>query len=151
MFFVVSEIPMQPLSQHQTLFFRMPQGTHYKSPQAMQRGGSQAQTTYFRTQRQLNDYHNLNCSCSNVLHIILHISHCGAEAQQVVTRQEEALRERETLTYAPALTKLKLEADKIRKWKTATQFELKKKVIIFLYCIIELAAWFNLCVHDSVV
>lgn len=40
------------------------------------------------------------------------------------------MRERECLTYAPALAKLKLEADKIRKWKTATQFELKKKVHI---------------------
>lgn len=33
-----------------------------------------------------------------------------------------------TLTYGPALAKLKSEADKIRRWKTATQFELKKKV-----------------------
>ena len=45
--------------------------------------------------------------------------------QEVGVRQEE----RETLSYAPALAKLKLEADKIRKWKTATQFELKKKVL----------------------
>ena len=49
------------------------------------------------------------------------------ETQQAGPRQEE--RVREGLGYAPALAKLKQEADKIRKWKTATQFELKKKVV----------------------
>ena len=43
-----------------------------------------------------------------------------------MTRQ--TLADEATLTYGPALAKLKTEADKIRKWKTATQFELKRKV-----------------------
>ena len=46
--------------------------------------------------------------------------------QQQMTRQ--TLADEATLTYGPALAKLKTEADKIRKWKTATQFELKRKV-----------------------
>ena len=46
--------------------------------------------------------------------------------QQSVARQ--SMTDTTTLTYGPALAKLKMEADKIRKWKTATQFELKKKV-----------------------
>ena len=46
--------------------------------------------------------------------------------QQQMTRQ--TLADEATLTYGPALAKLKTEAEKIRKWKTATQFELKRKV-----------------------
>ena len=42
--------------------------------------------------------------------------------------QEVREREEGNLSYMPALAKLKLEADKIRKWKTATQLELKRKV-----------------------
>ena len=48
------------------------------------------------------------------------------QSQEQVARQNMA--DQTTLTYGPALAKLKMEADKIRKWKTATQFELKKKV-----------------------
>ena len=62
-------------------------------------------------------------------------------------RQEQGVRSEESLTYAPALAKLKLEADKIRKWKTATQFELKKKVTMTPTAQYHMIA----CVGESVV
>ena len=118
-------LKMQRPPQFQTSFFRMPQGTHYESPQVVQRRGSQ--TNFFRTQP--SQCLHITVACCMVVQGVEQkhsrtVTVSGS--QQLGEREEE--RGREGLTYAPALAKLKLEADKIRKWKTATQFELKQKV-----------------------